>query len=63
MFFHNRQILDALGVAQEGMHTIKVKKLDVIILKHDLAKAYDIVDWTFFEASSLKNWVSLEVTN
>lgn len=39
-FLKVRQILDAVGTAQEYLHNIKVKKLKPIILKLDLQKAY-----------------------
>jgi len=34
-------------VAQGSLHTIKVKKLNALILKMDLVKAYDKVSWSF----------------
>jgi hypothetical protein len=40
-FLKGRQILDAIGTAQECLHSIKSKKLQSIILKLDLKKAYD----------------------
>lgn len=46
-FLFNRQILDAVGIAQEGMYSIKVKKLSAFILKLDLVKASDRLDWTY----------------
>lgn len=38
-FLNNRQILDAIGVAQECMHIIKVKMVKSLVLKLDLIKA------------------------
>ena len=32
-FLDKRQIMDAIGVAQEGMHNIKVKKMNSLVLK------------------------------
>ena len=46
-FLKGRNILDAVGIAQECLHSIKVKKLNAIILKLDLQKAYDCVNWDF----------------
>jgi len=46
-FIPNRQIHDAVGLAQEGIHTIKVKKIKACLLRLDLIKAYDKVDWGF----------------
>jgi len=43
-FLKRRQILDAIETAQECLHSIKSKKLQSIILKLDLKKAYDFTD-------------------
>jgi len=48
-FLFNRQIHDAVGLAQEGMHTIKVDKIPAVILKIDLAKPYDKVNWLYLK--------------
>ena len=40
-FLENRKFLDVIGVAQETMHSIKMKKIKYIILKLDLIKSYD----------------------
>ena len=42
-FLQNRLIHDAVGVSQEGPHTIKIEKIPTLILKMDLDKAYDRV--------------------
>jgi len=46
-FLKNRQIFDAVGAAQEGIHSIKDKKIRATLLKIDLHKAYDRVDWGY----------------
>lgn len=46
-FLEGRQIYEAIGVAQEGLHSLKTKKLKGAILKIDLSKAYDKVSWLF----------------
>jgi hypothetical protein len=46
-FLKGRQILDAIGMAQECLHSIKAKKQKTLILKLDLKKAYDCVSWDF----------------
>ena len=46
-FLDNRQIMEAIGVAQEGLHNIKVRKLKSLVLKTDLIKAYDRVNWIY----------------
>ena len=40
-FLHNRQIQDAIAVAQEGFHFIKIKYLSALVLKMELTKAWD----------------------
>jgi len=46
-FIPNRQILDAVGLAQEGVHTTKIKKIKAYLMRLDLVKAYDKVDWGY----------------
>jgi hypothetical protein len=46
-FLKGRQILDEIGTAQECLHSIKVKSLQAMILKLDLKKAYDYINWDF----------------
>jgi hypothetical protein len=46
-FLHGRQILDAVGTAQESLHGIKQKKQRALILKLDLMKAHDLINWDF----------------
>ena len=46
-FLEGRQIHEAIGVAQEGLHSIKTKRLKGAILKLDLSKAYDKVSWLY----------------
>jgi len=46
-FLKGRQILDAIGITQEFLHNIKEKKLQAVILKLDLKKAYDCTNWDY----------------
>ena len=46
-FLLGRQIHDAVGVIQEGMHTMHCKSLKGVMIKIDLSKAYDRVSWTY----------------
>lgn len=41
-------MFDVIGVAQEGIHSIKLKKQCAIMLNLDLQEAYDRVGWSFF---------------
>ena len=42
-FLKGRQIHESIGVAQEGLHSMKTRKIKGAILKIDLSKAYDKV--------------------
>lgn len=48
-FLEHRQIHEAIGSAQEAFHTIWTKHLKNIILKIDLAKAFDSVSWLYIK--------------
>jgi hypothetical protein len=46
-FLEGRQIHEAIGVAQEGLHSIKTRSLKGAVVKIDLWKAYDRVSWIY----------------
>ena len=46
-FLHHKHIREAFGMAQEALHSIKSKNLKATILKIDLAKAFDRVNWSY----------------
>jgi len=46
-FLEGRQIHEAIGVAQEGIHSMKTLKLEGVVVKIDLSKAYDRVNWLY----------------
>ena len=46
-FFPRRQIHEAVGIIQEGLHSIHCKGMKSVVLKIDLSKAYDNVNWTY----------------
>jgi hypothetical protein len=48
-FLKNRQIHDAILVAQEFFHYVKESKTKETILKLDLSKDYDRVNWNFLQ--------------
>jgi hypothetical protein len=62
-FLKGRQILDAIRTAQECLHSIKSKKLQSIILKLDLKKAYDCTDWDFLRLILLQSGFGIPTTN
>jgi hypothetical protein len=46
-FLEGRQIHEAIGVAQERLHSIKSRKEKGMFLKIDLSKSYDRVKWLY----------------
>ncbi len=42
-FLEGRKIHEAIGVAQEGLHSLKTKNLNGVVLKIGLSKSYDKV--------------------
>eukprot|EP00253_Pinus_taeda_P017343 PITA_17343 len=48
-FVEGRQILDGLVVTQEVIHSLKVKKQKGMMIKLDLSKAYDRLNWNYLE--------------
>lgn len=66
-FVHGRQIQDNIIIVQEVLHQMRIKKRKrkfQAILKLDMQKAYDRVEWDFLQMSMLKmgfaaHWVHL----
>lgn len=48
-FLEHRQIHEAVGAAQEALHSIWTKHMKAIILKIDLASAFDRVSWLYLK--------------
>eukprot|EP00253_Pinus_taeda_P004076 PITA_04076 len=46
-FLDGRQIHEGIGVAQEVIHSVKQKKKKGMVLKIDLSKAYDRINWLY----------------
>jgi len=46
-FLDGRKIHEAIGVAQEVIHSVKLKKRKGAVLKIDLSKAYDRINWLY----------------
>lgn len=49
-FMKGKQILDCVMIANEAVHSLKIKKTEGLLLKLDFEKAYDSIDWRFLEA-------------
>jgi len=47
IFLAGRQIHEAIRVAQKGLHNINISKLGGGVVKIDLSKAYDCVNWLY----------------
>ena len=46
-FMEGRQIVDGIILVHEILHSIKCKKLSGMLVKLDIAKAYDKLNWQF----------------
>eukprot|EP00253_Pinus_taeda_P013898 PITA_13898 len=46
-FLNGRQIHEAIGMAQEVLHSVKMKNKKGAVIKIDLSKAYDRVNWSY----------------
>ena len=58
-----QQIHDAIGVAQEGLHSMKSKKLTPRLAKLDLSKAYDKLCWLDLILLLIQIIFSLKIVN
>ena len=48
-FVPGRQILDSITMVHEVIHSLEARKREGFLLKLDLSKAYDRVDWGFLK--------------
>ena len=62
-FLKKRQIHEAVGITQKVMHSVRVKRLEALILKMDMIKAYDRVNWTFLRLVLLQIGLTVDVVN
>jgi hypothetical protein len=46
-FLNGHQIHEAIGVAQEGLHSLRTMRSKGVVLKIDLSKSFDRVSWSF----------------
>jgi hypothetical protein len=61
-FLKGRQILDAIGTSQECLHNIKQKKLQALILKLDLKKEFDCINWDFLRLILIQTGFGIQIT-
>ena len=47
IFFPGRQILDSIIYVHESIHSLVMSKKEGFLLKLDLSKVYDRIDWNF----------------
>lgn len=62
-FLKGRNIQDAVASTQEGLFTIQKRKRNATILKIDLQKAYDCLDWGFLRCLLVKIGLNTGMTN
>ena len=53
-FLKGRSIHDATAIAQEVLHSIHTEKREAIMMKVDLHKAYDSIDWSYIRLVLMK---------
>jgi hypothetical protein len=56
-------IHEAISLAQEGLHSIKIHKKSVSVIKLDLSKAYDRVPWLYLHLLFLNIGFDLPLVN
>lgn len=64
-FLNDRNILDVVAITQEALHSMQTKNIGAAILKIDLKKAFDCLDWSFLRCLLIKiglndlctNWI------
>ena len=62
-FLKNRQISEPLAITQEILHTVKTKNRCALILKLDLSKDFDRVNWSYLRLILLQIGVPLVGVN
>ena len=63
VFLKDRQISEPIGIVQEVLHSIKTKNLCAFILKLDLTKAFDRVDWSYVRLILIQIGIPLLTVN
>ena len=62
-FLKNRQIVEPIGITQKTLHSVKTKNTCAIILKLDLVKAFDRVNWSYIRLILIQIGVPLMGVN
>ena len=62
-FLKNRQIMEPIAITQEVLHSIRSRNKSALVLKLDLKKAFDRVNWTFIRLILLQIGFPLEGAN
>jgi hypothetical protein len=62
-FLKGRRIQDAIGAAHESLHSIKKKNLKSLVLKLDLKKSYDNIDWEYLRLILLTVGFGIRLTD
>jgi hypothetical protein len=62
-FIHHRKIHNVLYITQEALHSVKQSHEATTILKLDLSKTYDRVNWTFLHLVLGKMGMDLSIIN
>ena len=62
-FLKDRQITEPIGIVQEVLHSVKIKNSCAFVLKLDLTKAFDRVDWTYIRLILIQIGVPLLTVN
>jgi hypothetical protein len=61
-FLKGRRIQDAIGTAHEVLHSITKKKVKSLVLKLDLCKTYDCIDWDLLRMILIQMGFGIQVT-
>ena len=56
-FLDGRKIHEAVGVAQETIHSLKRSQKKGAIVKIDLSKAYDRISWMYIQLLFNPSWI------
>jgi hypothetical protein len=62
-FLKGRQIQNAIGMVHECLHSMKKKNLKSLVLKLDLHKAYDCINWDSLRMILIQVGLGIRMTN